>query len=573
MMLDENILLRVSNLSIGFRVGAHVKVAVRGISFDIHRGRTLGIVGESGSGKSVSSLSLLQLLQRDKAVFLEGTVWLHQSLLAQVQHNCIADGPHHFRCKPNDLVFAALRGKTFAMIFQEPMTALNPVMRCGDQIVEMLQCHFSISRQEARSKTLALFREVMLPVPDQMLDRFPHELSGGQRQRVMIAMAMACQPQLIIADEPTTALDVTVQREVLELLQRLQHTHGMAMVFITHDLGVVKRMADDVLVMRGGQLIEAGSAQALFNNPQEIYTKALLACRPVWGKKMRRLPTIGDVEKNQVDHTTIVPQSYQEPLIRVINLAKTYTKSSGLWGLKKEQFNAVDRVSFDIMKGETLGLVGESGCGKTTLSRILLGLIPASAGEVWYNQMDLTKATAAQWRDVRNDLQIIFQDPYSALNPRWNIGDTIMEPMAVRGFHGNATGRRKAMLDILDKVGLPADAAQRYPHEFSGGQRQRIVIARALATQPKWIICDESVSALDVSVQAQVLNLLNDLKHEFGLTYLFISHDLSVVYHMCDRIMVMRKGRIEEIGGADDVFFRSQSDYTKGLLEATMLVG
>jgi peptide/nickel transport system ATP-binding protein len=570
MMLEENLLLRIRNLSIGFRMGQHVKVAVKGIDLDVFRGRTLGIVGESGSGKSVSSLSLMRLLQEDKAVFLDGTVWLHNSLLNELNSGCEKDGTYHVRCAASHPVFAELRGKHFAMIFQEPMTALNPVMRCGDQIVEMLKCHFDISRQDARAKALELFREVLLPVPEQMLDRYPHELSGGQRQRVMIAMAMSCQPQLIIADEPTTALDVTVQREVLELLKRLQTERGMAMIFITHDLGVVKRMADDVLVMRSGQMIEMGTADDVFHRPKEKYTQALLACRPKWGQKLRRLPTIVDVENNSVDTSTIAALEGNEPLIRVVNLSKTFTKTSGLLGTKKEVFHAVDQVTFDIMKGETLGLVGESGCGKTTLSRMLLGLIPSSSGQVLYNNLDLTKASASQWREVRNDLQIIFQDPYSALNPRWKIGDAIQEPMEVRDFHGSSTQRRKVVLDLLDKVGLPADAAERYPHEFSGGQRQRIVIARALATQPKWIICDESVSALDVSVQAQVLNLLNDLKTEFGLTYLFISHDLSVVYHMCDRIMVMQKGRIEEIGAADDVFFRSQSAYTKRLLEATL---
>lgn len=572
MILDENLLLRIRNLSIGFRIGEQVKVAVQGIDIDVFRGRTLGIVGESGSGKSVSSLSLMRLLQEDKAVFLDGTVWLHHALVPQGEHGCENDGPHHVRCSAADPVFAMLRGKHFAMIFQEPMTALNPVMRCGDQVVEMLQCHFRISREEARSKTLQLFREVLLPVPEQMLDRYPHELSGGQRQRVMIAMAMACQPQLIIADEPTTALDVTVQREVLELLKRLQKEHGMAMMFITHDLGVVKRMADDVLVMRAGRVVESGTADEVFHHPREKYTQALLACRPQWGKKLRRLPTIVDVENDQVDLTEVGAEVFQRPLIRVQELCKTFSKGTGLFGLKKEVFHAVDHVSFDIMQGETLGLVGESGCGKTTLSRMLLGLLPSTSGHVWYQDKDLTTISSAQWRDVRNDLQIIFQDPYSALNPRWKVGDAIQEPMEVRGFHGSTAQRRKVMLDLLNKVGLPADAADRYPHEFSGGQRQRIVIARALATQPKWIICDESVSALDVSVQAQVLNLLNDLKHEFGLTYLFISHDLSVVYHMCDRIMVMQKGRIEEIGPADEVFFRSQSNYTKKLLDATMMV-
>jgi peptide/nickel transport system ATP-binding protein len=572
MSIPDHILLRVHDLSIGFYVGDQVKVAVSGITFDIDKGKTLGIVGESGSGKSVSSLSLMQLLQKDKAVFLSGEVFIHMDLLTNQVLDPARCVESHYRCAPDDPIFAHLRGHAIAMIFQEPMTALNPVMRCGDQIMEMWRNNPHIGRQEARQKTLALFQDVLLPTPDQMMERYPHELSGGQRQRVMIAMAMACQPQLIIADEPTTALDVTVQKEILELLKRLQKQHGMAMIFITHDLGVVRHMADDLVVMRRGQLVESGKAEQVLNSPRAIYTQALLACRPQWGKKWRRLPTIADMEAQTVRMEEQAIGHYDRPLLRVVDLTKTYVSHQGFFGQKRTEFQAVKQVTFDIMQGETLGLVGESGCGKTTLSRMLLGLIPATSGEVWYNGLDLLSASKDQWRQVRKDLQIIFQDPYSALNPKISVGDAILEPMVVRGFHQDAAGRIREMRALLDKVGLPSDAAAKYPHEFSGGQRQRIVIARALATQPKWIICDESVSALDVSVQAQVLNLLNDLKRDFGLTYLFISHDLSVIYQMCDRIMVMQKGAIQELDRADRVFFSPESDYTQRLLQATMSV-
>jgi peptide/nickel transport system ATP-binding protein len=572
MSIPDHILLRVHDLSIGFRAGDQVKVAVSGISFDIEKGKTLGIVGESGSGKSVSSLSLMRLLHKDKAVFLGGEVFIHLDMLKNQELDPARCMQSHYKCAPDDPIFAHLRGHAIAMIFQEPMTALNPVMRCGDQIMEMWRGHAHIGKQEARQRTLTLFQDVLLPTPDQMMERYPHELSGGQRQRVMIAMAMACQPQLIIADEPTTALDVTVQKEILELLKRLQKQRGMAMVFITHDLGVVSHMADDVVVMRRGRVVESGKADQVLNAPREIYTQALLACRPQWGKKWKRLPTIADMESQTARMEEQSIGQYEQPLLRVVDLTKTFVSRQGFLGQLKTEFQAVKQVTFDIMQGETLGLVGESGCGKTTLSRMLLGLIPATSGSVWYDGQDLMAASKAQWREVRKDLQIIFQDPYSALNPKISVGDAILEPMVVRGFHGQSAGREREMRALLDKVGLPSDAAGKYPHEFSGGQRQRIVIARALATQPKWIICDESVSALDVSVQAQVLNLLNDLKRDFGLTYLFISHDLSVIYQMCDRIMVMQKGAIQELDRADRVFFSPQSEYTQRLLQATMSV-
>jgi peptide/nickel transport system ATP-binding protein len=561
-------LLSLEDVSIAFRSGNQIKTAVKKIEFQVYAGKTLGIVGESGSGKSVSSLTIMQLLQKDKAIFPTGKILLHPTLHDQWDPTLQPSADGRYVVSPSHEVFAHLRGRAIAMIFQEPMTALNPVMKCGEQIIEMILLHLQLSRAEARAKTLELFQKVKLPVPESMLDRYPHELSGGQRQRVMIAMALSCQPQLIIADEPTTALDVTVQKEILLLLKDLQKELGMAMIFITHDLGVVRMMADDVLVMRNGEMIEQGPAHQILDHPKEKYTQALLACRPQWGVKLNRLPTIQAMEDASSSHESPASFSAQEVLIDVQKLSKVYSKASGIFGQNKTSFHALDQVSFQIFKGETLGLVGESGCGKTTLSRVLLGLIPATSGMAIYQGKDMLQGTASQWNQWRKDLQIIFQDPYSALNPKLTIGEAIIEPMVVRHFGDSAAQRQTMMWDLLDKVGLPKEAAQRYPHEFSGGQRQRVVIARALATQPQFIICDESVSALDVSVQAQVLNLLNDLKKELGLTYLFISHDLRVVYQMCDRIMVMQRGKIEELNGANEVFFHPQSAYTQRLLEA-----
>jgi peptide/nickel transport system ATP-binding protein len=561
-------LLSLEDVSIAFRSGNQVKTAVKKIEFQVYAGKTLGIVGESGSGKSVSSLTIMQLLQKDKAFFPTGKILLHPALYNQWDPTLqpLADG--RYAVSPSHHVFAHLRGRAIAMIFQEPMTALNPVMKCGEQIIEMILLHLQMSRPEARAKTLELFQKVKLPVPESMLDRYPHELSGGQRQRVMIAMALSCQPQLIIADEPTTALDVTVQKEILLLLKDLQKELGMAMIFITHDLGVVRLMADDVLVMRHGEMIEQGPAHEILDHPKEKYTQALLACRPQWGVKLNRLPTIQAMEDAGSSHESPTSFSSKEVLIDVQKMSKVYAKATGIFGQNKTSFHALDQVSFQIFKGETLGLVGESGCGKTTLSRVLLGLIPATSGMAIYQGEDMLQGTASQWNQWRKDLQIIFQDPYSALNPKLTIGEAIIEPMVLRHFGDSAAQRQTMMWDLLDKVGLPKEAAQRYPHEFSGGQRQRVVIARALATQPQFIICDESVSALDVSVQAQVLNLLNDLKKELGLTYLFISHDLRVVYQMCDRIMVMQRGKMEELNTANDIFFNPQSAYTRRLLDA-----
>lgn len=563
--MTEHCLIRVDNLTIGFRQEQEVHYAVTGSHFEVWAGKTLAIVGESGSGKSVSSLSLMQLLNKEKTVFASGRFTLDASLLE--------DSVRGSGISPTDATLARLRGKSIAMIFQEPMTSLNPVMTCGFQVEEVLKKHLGVSHEKARKRTIELFEEVKLPRPESMINSYPHELSGGQRQRVMIAMAIACEPKLLIADEPTTALDVTVQKEILLLLKQLQTKRGMGMIFITHDLGVVEDIADHILVMKKGSVVEYGIAAEVLTHPTHEYTRGLLQCRPKTGNKHKRLLTVRDFEEQD---DPIAVNRREKPIegvdfLRVSNLSKTYSKPS-FFGKNKREVRAVDHVSFHIRKGETLGLVGESGCGKTTLSRMLLGLIPATSGKIEYalnsGSYDLVSMSERNLRNIRKEIQIIFQDPYSALNPKHTIAKAITEPMLVHGIGSGHEERRSLAIELLDKVGLSAQHIDRYPHEFSGGQRQRIVIARALACKPSFIICDESVSALDVSVQAQVLNLLNDLKYEFGLTYLFISHDLRVVNYMSNRIMVMNKGKVEEIGEADDVFNNPQSNYTKKLLSA-----
>jgi peptide/nickel transport system ATP-binding protein len=563
--MKENCLIRVDDLTIGFRQENTIHNAVTGSSFEVLAGKTLAIVGESGSGKSVSSLSLMQLLNSEKTVFSSGRFTLHSSL--------VQNSKNSVELAPTDDTLKLLRGKKIAMIFQEPMTSLNPVMKCGAQVEEALRKHLGVSHEKSRMRALELFQEVKLPRPELMLESYPHQLSGGQRQRVMIAMAIACEPKLLIADEPTTALDVTVQKEILHLLKQLQRDRGMGMIFITHDLGVVEEIADDILVMKKGRVVEYGVASQVLTNPLHEYTRGLLRCRPKAADKNKRLLTVRDFEEhfNPVASARIEKPIEERDFLRVSNLIKTYSSASFFGGNKRE-VHAVDNVSFEIKKGETLGLVGESGCGKTTLSRMLLGLIPASGGRIQYSlggyEYDLVEMSQRALRMIRKEIQIIFQDPYSALNPKHTISRALVEPMQVHGIGANNTERRNMAIELLEKVGLSSQHVDRYPHEFSGGQRQRIVIARALACKPSFIICDESVSALDVSVQAQVLNLLNDLKSEYGLTYLFISHDLRVVHYMSDRIMVMNKGKIEEIGNADNVFNSPQSVYTHKLLSA-----
>ena len=552
-------LLSIKNLSIDFHTESSITNALKNISIEINSGEVVALVGESGSGKSITALSILQLLPSPPAKYTSGEIIFTEEnnsidLLKRSRHE-----------------MQNIRGNKIAMIFQEPMTSLNPVLTCGSQIQEALIQHKKINKREAKKQTLEWFDKVKLPTPSNMYDRYPHQLSGGQKQRVMIAMAMCCEPSLLICDEPTTALDVTVQKTILQLLKELQQQSNMGIIFITHDLGVVAEIADRAVVMYKGEIVEQNSVKEIFFNPQHAYTKALLACRPVNHERGKRLPIVSDfmevstTEKKQ-ETPTEKKGSSTDNVLKIENLSVWFPTKKSIFGKTLTYTKAVDDVSFDLYKGETLGLVGESGCGKTTLGRTLLRLIEPTSGKIIYNGVDLTAKKRDEIRALRKEMQIIFQDPYSSLNPRITIGSAIAEPLKVHGINSTEKQRRNKVADLLEKVDLKAEHFNRYPHEFSGGQRQRIVIARALALNPSFIICDESVSALDVSVQAQVLNLLNDLKKEFGFTIIFISHDLSVVRYISDRIMVMNKGKIEETGAADSVYFNPQSDYTKRLI-------
>jgi peptide/nickel transport system ATP-binding protein len=562
-------LLQINNLQVDFVTEIGTTTAVKDISFTVNRGEIVAIVGESGSGKSVTSLSVLQLLPKPPARYTNGEILFSAGEDEPV--NLLMQTPEQMR---------SIRGNHIAMIFQEPMTSLNPVFTCGHQVQEALRQHLKIGKKEARQKTIDLFKQVQLPNPEQLFRRYPHQLSGGQKQRVMIAMAMSCEPSLLICDEPTTALDVTVQKTILQLIKALQQTKQMGVIFITHDLGVVAEVADRAVVMYRGEIVEAGPVASIFNNPQHPYTKGLLACRPVLHPKGERLPVVSDFLENNrpfdlARYTQIATEppilkepdtTIKRPFIQVSRLNVWFPSKTSLFGKPLDYVKAVDNLRFEIYKGETLGLVGESGCGKTTLGRTLLGLIQPTSGSVYYDGTDLAKVDAGTMKEMRKDIQIIFQDPYSSLNPRLTIGSAIAEPLKVHNMLSSGAQRKDRVIELLEKVNLKAEHFYRYPHEFSGGQRQRIVIARALALNPSFIVCDESVSALDVSVQAQVLNLLNDLKAEMGFTIVFISHDLSVVRYISDRIMVMNKGKIEEIGDAEQIYFHPQKEYTKQLI-------
>ena len=553
-------LLSVNNLSIGFKSNGSIKKVVHSISFDVFENEIVGIVGESGSGKSVTALSLLQLLPKDEKTHISAKIVYRGNDLSQLEDKNIQD----------------LRGREIAMIFQEPMSALNPSMRCGEQVTEILLHHKIVKKKEVRAVVLRLFENVKIPDPLTAFRKYPHELSGGQQQRVMIAMAIACRPKILIADEPTTALDVTVQKDIITLLISLQKETKMAVVFISHDLSLVSEIAHKTMVMYRGEIVEKGATKALFKSPKHPYTKALIAARPKMGKRLEQFPTIKDLlsaskppnfitKKARIQkHKAIYSSS---PILKVIDLEKVYFKNFSLFG-KKTSFKAVDGVTFELYEGETLGLVGESGCGKSSLGNAILQLNKATAGTIIYKGKDLQKLSNKAMRSLRKEIQIIFQDPLSSLNPRMTVGEAIMEPMIVHKLNGNGENRKLKALLLLEKVGLDETCFERYPHEFSGGQRQRIGIARTIAVEPKLIVCDESVSALDISVQAQVLNLLNSLKKEFSFTYIFISHDLAVVRHMCDQLLVMNRGKIEEKGEADELYSNPKKAYTKRLINS-----
>lgn len=579
--MQKQALLEVKNLVTQFKTETEFVKAVNDISFSLNQGETIGIVGESGSGKSVTSLSVMRLIPNPPGKITGGELIYHAK-----------DGQEIDLVKASDEQMRSFRGNEIAMIFQEPMTSLNPVMKCGEQVMEALMLHKKISKASARAKTLELFREVQLPVPEQMLDRYPHQLSGGQKQRVMIAMAICCEPRILIADEPTTALDVTVQKTILELLQKLQRQYQMGILFITHDLGVIAELADTVVVMYKGRVVEKGPVSEIFSNPQHPYTKSLLACRPPLDFRVRRLPVVSDfmtrkengeiveVQRNvnealkniiitDVERKQVHEELYsRNKILQIKNVKTWYPAKRTLFGKVLGYYKAVDDISFDVYEGETLGLVGESGCGKTTLGRTILKLTEAYGGSILYRDQDVLKMSELEFRQYRKHMQIIFQDPYSSLNPRITIGNAIAEPMRVHGILASERERKAKVLELLKRVGLEEKHYNRYPHEFSGGQRQRICIARALGLNPSFIICDESVSALDVSVQAQVLNLLNELKQEFKFTYIFISHDLSVVKFMSDRMVVMQKGKIEEMGDPDEIYKNPRSEYTKRLIDS-----
>lgn len=554
-------LLQIEDLRIRFKNEAEETFALKGIDLSIEKGQTLGIVGESGSGKSVTGLSILRLLHTSAERTSGQVKWKGTDVFSHSEEK-----------------MRTIRGKEIAMIFQEPMTSLNPVLSCGFQVAEALRLHKGLSKAAARAETLRLFEQVELPRPEKMLDAYPHEISGGQKQRVMIAMAISCEPELLIADEPTTALDVTVQKSVLQLLKKLQQSYQMSMIFISHDLGVVAEVCDQVAVMYKGEIVEKGAIQSVFEQPQHPYTQGLLACRPSLHLDVKRLPTVQDFLENKHTHIETLTdidlqqrQAYlakQPEILSVQNLKTYFPLTKNFWGKTLQYVKAVDDVTFSLKQGETLGLVGESGCGKTTLGRSILRLIEPTEGEVHFDGKILNRLSPKEMRTLRKEMQFIFQDPYSSLNPKICIGDAILEAMQVHHLHENDTKRKAKVKEWLERTGLSADHYTRYPHAFSGGQRQRICIARALALAPRFVICDESVSALDVSVQAQILNLLKSLQAEFHFSYIFISHDLNVVKFLSDKVAVMQNGKIVEYNHTHQLYASPQTDYTRTLLAA-----
>lgn len=567
-------ILKVNNLHLDLKNEEVWKPILHGISFELSNGETLGIVGESGSGKSVTALSIMRLINPKISKIDEGTI--HYFDATNEKEYSLTE------CSEKEL--RQIRGRKIAMIFQEPMSSLNPVIRCGKQITEAILLHTDLSKKEAKKRVIQLFEEVKLPRPEYIFNSYPHELSGGQKQRVMIAMALSCDPDILIADEPTTALDVTVQKAILELIREVQQKRGMGVIFITHDLGVISEIADRVLVLYKGTVVEEGSISDLFENASHPYTQGLLACRPPLNLRFKKLPTVenyikqehlSDTFKEQIgvvskEERQIYHQKLygEKPIIEIRNLCKEYPLRRGSLFEKREYIQAISDINLEIYEGETLGLVGESGCGKTTLGRAMIRLVEPTSGSILYRNQELRNLSLSEMRKVRKELQIILQDPYSSLNQHLTIGAMLVEPMKVHRIGSNSKERKRRAIELLERVGLEEQHLYRYPHQFSGGQRQRISIARALAVNPRFIICDESVSALDVSVQAQVLNLLNELKNDFGFTYLFISHDLSVVKFMSDRMAVMEKGKIVELDDADRIYEAPQTEYTQKLINA-----
>lgn len=552
-------MLSVNNISVAFKSDTQYTTVVKNVSFQLNHQQILGIVGESGSGKSVTSLAILGLLSKNARI--DGSIIFNNTDLTKLSNT----------------QFQKIRGNQISMIFQEPMSSLNPSLTCGYQVAEIVLAHKKISNKEAKKLVIDLFTKVKLPRPEAIFNQYPHQISGGQKQRVMIAMAIACKPKILIADEPTTALDVTVQKEIIQLLKELQQETNMSIIFITHDLALVSEIADTILVMYKGEVVEQGLVAKVFKQPQHNYTKALINSKPKLNTRLKKLPTVHDFINNTVNLTEYSTEERlqfhqkiyaKKPLLEIKALATYFNTTTGFIFKKPAIVKAVDQVSFKLFEGETLGLVGESGCGKTTLGRTILQLEKATKGTIFYNNKDVTHLTKKELKNFRKEVQIIFQDPFSSLNPRIPVGQAIIEPMKVHKILNSFEDRKNYVLAILERVGLLPEHFYRYPHEFSGGQRQRIGIARTIALKPKLIICDESVSALDVSVQAQVLNLLNELKQDFGFTYIFISHDLAVVKYMSDQLVVMNNGKIEEIDDADQIYTSPKTLYTQKLIDA-----